>query len=106
MRIIVDKSVIEFNPESENETAQLSQVWNLLVDCVKFNKKIVPIGEFIPGQSTKARFVVEGEIDADAPVYAPQDTTVYCQTCNKYFLVKKGDQIPLCCGRVMESLDL
>ena len=41
----------------------------------------------------------------EAPVYVQEDTTVYCSTCNKYFMVKKGQQVPLCCGRTMESLD-
>ncbi len=105
MKLIVDKNVIEFSPESDGETTQLLSMWNMLVDCVKFNKKIVPIGEYVPEKANTARFVIEGEVDTDAPVYAPADITVYCQTCNKYFNVKKGDQIPLCCGRVMESLD-
>lgn len=105
MRISRDKSIIEFEPENDTETAQLSTLWDMMVDCVKFNKKLVPIGEYIPSKKNLARFVIEGEIDQDAPVYAPMDVTVYCATCNKFANIKKGEQIPLCCGRVMESLD-
>ena len=105
MKIDREKNLVEFTPESDAETKSLQSLWNLMVDCVKFNKKLVPVGEYIPSKRNLARFMVEGEIDEQAPVYVPEDTTVYCATCNKYFLVKKGQQVPLCCGKTMESLD-
>lgn len=105
MKIIVDKNVIDLVPESDNETLALSSLWNVMVDCVKFNKKMVPIGEYVPEKKNSAQFMIEGEVDATTPVYAQTDITVYCATCNKYFNVKQGEQVPLCCGRVMEPLD-
>jgi len=30
-----------------------------MVDCVRFNKKLVPVGEYIPQKNNLARFVVE-----------------------------------------------
>jgi endogenous inhibitor of DNA gyrase (YacG/DUF329 family) len=39
------------------------------------------------------------------PVIAQEDCTVYCSTCNKTIEIKKGQEIPLCCGRVMEIID-
>ena len=59
MKIVLDKELVEFSPESESERKDLSALWDVLVDCVKFNKKMVPVGEFIPGVSEKARFAVE-----------------------------------------------
>ena len=32
---------------------------HLIVDCVKFNKKLVPVGEYIPQKRNLARFVIE-----------------------------------------------
>ena len=59
MKITVEKNVVEFVPQNELETTQLQTLWNTIVDCVKFNKKLVPIGEFIPQKSNLARFSIE-----------------------------------------------
>ena len=60
MKISVENNVVEFVPDSETETDQLEQLWNTIVDCVKFNKKLVPIGEYVPQKSNTARFAIEG----------------------------------------------
>jgi hypothetical protein len=39
------------------------------------------------------------------PVYAKEDCDVYCNICNKTVHIKKGEEIPLCCGKLMEVLD-
>ena len=44
MKITVDKNIVEFVPENTLETTDLEKLWNTIVDCVKFNKKLVPIG--------------------------------------------------------------
>lgn len=59
MKISVEKNVVEFIPEGDQETVQLERLWNTIVDCVKFNKKLVPIGEFVPQKSNQARFAIE-----------------------------------------------
>jgi hypothetical protein len=59
MKITVEKNVVEFVPQNELETTQLQTLWNTIVDCVKFNKKLVPIGEFVPQKSNLARFSIE-----------------------------------------------
>ena len=61
MKITIEKEVVEFVPESGQETVQLEQLWNLLVDCAKFNKKLVPIGEFVPLKTNLARFAIENK---------------------------------------------
>ena len=59
MKIKVDKNVVEFVPENTQETTDLEKLWNKIVDCVKFNKKLVPIGEYVPQKSNLARFAIE-----------------------------------------------
>ena len=59
MKITIDKNVVEFTPESDDETTALSGLWDTIVDCVKFNKKLVPIGEFVPTKENKAQFAIE-----------------------------------------------
>lgn len=59
MKITIEKNLVEFTPENDTETAQLEKLWTTIVDCVKFNKKLTPIGEFIPQKSNVARFAIE-----------------------------------------------
>lgn len=59
MKLVIDKNLAEFTPDTEEETKQLNELWNLIVDCAKFNKKLVPIGEFVPGKTNTARFAIE-----------------------------------------------
>lgn len=108
MKINVDKNIIEFHPESREETEALVQVWRRLVDCMGTNKKITPIGEYIPEKKNTAGFFIEGEpggVTQPSENIAPAEGTYYCSTCNKYINLKKGDAIPLCCGRPMELLE-
>jgi hypothetical protein len=59
MKIKVEKLLVEFVPENDEETAAMQQVWNLIVDCVKENKKLVPVGEYVPVKNNLARFAIE-----------------------------------------------
>lgn len=59
MKIKIEKDLVEMVPEGDEETKQLSALWDTIVDCVKFNKKLVPVGEFIPGNTEQARFSIE-----------------------------------------------
>jgi len=61
MKISIDKNVVEFVPDNTLETEELEKLWNVIVDCVKFNKKLVPIGEYVPRKSNLARFAIEGD---------------------------------------------
>jgi hypothetical protein len=109
MKINIEKNLVEFTPENSEETAKLEALWKVIVDCVRFSRKLVPIGEYVPQKNNMARFAIEGEAasggDEYPEIYANSDCTCYCQTCNKYVLMKAGDQIPPCCGRLMEVLD-
>ncbi|MBF0112281.1 MAG: hypothetical protein HQK64_09245 [Desulfamplus sp.] len=112
MKINIDKNLVEFTPETADEKAKLEALWKTVVDCVRFNKKLVPVGQYVAAKDTLARFAIEGldvgssaSKDAYPEVYADADCRCYCQTCNKYVELKKGDRIPPCCGKLMEILD-
>lgn len=60
MKIRIEKNLVEFIPESPEETKALSGLWDTIVDCAKFNKKLVPIGEYVPSKENLAQFAIEG----------------------------------------------
>jgi hypothetical protein len=109
MQINIEKNYIELTPERSDERAKLETIWKMMVDCVRFNKKLVPMGEYIPPEKNIARFAIEGEKGPGAEDYpdvrVDKDCRCYCQTCNKYVELKKGDRIPPCCGKLMEIMD-
>jgi len=59
MKINIQKSFIEFIPDNNEETEKIEELWKTIVDCVKFNKKLVPIGEYVPAKQNIARFAIE-----------------------------------------------
>jgi hypothetical protein len=109
MRINIDKNLVEFTPENQDETVKLEALWRTMVDCVRFNKKLVPVGEYIPQKNEFARFAIEGLDSAAADeypeVYVDEECRCFCYTCNKYVMLKTGDRIPPCCGKLMEMMD-
>ena len=109
MKIKIDKNLVEFTPEDADEKMKLEALWRTMVDCVRFNKKLVPVGQYIPQQDEFARFAIEGEKgatdDAYPEVSVDEDCQCICYTCNKYVVLKKGDRIPPCCGKLMEIMD-
>ncbi|MDY6971349.1 MAG: hypothetical protein SV775_03360 [Thermodesulfobacteriota bacterium] len=110
MKINIEKDLVELTPDNPDETAKLEGLWRLMVDCVRFNKKLVPVGEYIPQKNNLARFAIEGDsgqkgVDDYPEVYVDRDCRCYCQTCNKYVELKKGDRVPPCCSKLMEILD-
>lgn len=108
MEIIVDRNVVEFKPATPQETAAMEVLWRVIVDCMRENKKMVPIGEYIPAKENLARFVIEGIPGGKtqwSTEKAKADDTYYCSICNKYMNVSAGAEIPKCCGRDMETMD-
>jgi hypothetical protein len=110
MQIRIDDNVIELRPENQQETGQMETLWRKLVDCLGENRRLNPIGEYIPLKDNVARFFVElpGGSPAGHELEAAtvtDDCTVVCTVCNKYLALKHGDEVPICCGRPMESVD-
>jgi hypothetical protein len=59
MKIVREKNLVYFTPEGDAETKDLETLWNTIVDCAKFNKRLVPVGEYVPAKENKASFVIE-----------------------------------------------
>ncbi len=107
MQINIDNNVVEFLPENDQETASLESLWRMVISCAADNKRLNPIGEYVPMKENLARFVIEGV--AGATTYTEdkviEECTVICATCNKYMRLKGGDAVPVCCGRPMDMVD-
>lgn len=59
MKITRDNTLVELTPENPTEAEQLNELWKVVVDCAKSNKKLVAVGEYIPGEKEIARFNIE-----------------------------------------------
>lgn len=109
MKIDIIKSRVVFTPENAEEKAKLENLWRIMIDCVKETRKMVPIGEYVPQKGDQsATFHIEGVEPNEQPyveVRVEADTSVYCKTCNKLLNLKKGEVIPICCGRLMDIVD-
>jgi hypothetical protein len=55
MKIRMEKNGIEFVPENSQEKAQLGTLW---MDCVKFQRQLVPMGECLSPEVDFARFAL------------------------------------------------
>ena len=109
MKIRLDKDIAEFIPENTAEAVELEALWIKMGNCVGNTKHLEPMGVYIRTENKSAKFHIEGlsaeEAKAVPQVLAPYDTDVYCSICNRTEHVKKGEPIPVCCGRLMEILD-
>ena len=45
MQINIEKNLVEFTPENADETKKIEALWKIMIDCVRFSKKLVPVGE-------------------------------------------------------------
>ena len=57
MRIELSKTTVEFTPEADYETTMLEGLWRMLVDCARFNQKLVPVGEYVPEKNNIGTFL-------------------------------------------------
>lgn len=109
MKINIDKNLIEFCPEHPEEKAKIEEIWRMMVDCAGYNKKMVPVGEYVPNKNDKgATFFIEGlqkEEQTYTEIHVDDDCRCYCGICNNFVDLKKGDPIPLCCGKRMEIIE-
>jgi hypothetical protein len=59
MKIEFEGTLLKFHPESPSETAQLDQLWRMIIGCVAEGKKLVPVGQYLAGTSASANFHIE-----------------------------------------------
>ena len=109
MQISIEKNIITLLPETPTERIMTQAVWRLLIDCNGQSMSLAPIGELAPGKNHQAQFVIEGPGADQLPqfpnIVVDFDCKVYCDICNRFEDLKKGDTIPPCCGKLMELVD-
>jgi hypothetical protein len=59
MRIELDGTLIKMTPENDREKEELNQLWTIVIDCMNQNRKLVPVGEYLPGIKDVAVFNIE-----------------------------------------------
>jgi len=59
MKIELEGTLIRMIPESEREKEELNQLWTVIIGCVSEGKRLVPVGEYIPGMKEVATFHIE-----------------------------------------------
>lgn len=59
MRIELEGSLLKMTPESDREKTELNQLWSIIIGCVNEGKKLVPVGEYMPGVKEVAVFNIE-----------------------------------------------
>ena len=59
MRIELEGTLLKMTPENEREKIELNQLWTLIIGCIDEGKKLVPVGEYIPGSKEVATFNIE-----------------------------------------------
>ena len=109
MKMDIEKNTVSFIPEGLEEKAKIDTLWKMIIDCNGSAKKLVPIGEYEPNKGHHAAmFQIEGlemREQGYTEVRVDQDCVCYCCNCNKQVQLKKGDTIPVCCGKVMEIIE-
>ena len=59
MKIELEGTLLKMTPENDREKKELNQLWTINIDCVKENKKLVPVGQYILGMKEVATFNIE-----------------------------------------------
>jgi len=59
MKIELEGSLLKMTPETDSEKTELNQLWTIIIGCVSDGKKLVPVGEYIPGVKEVAVFNIE-----------------------------------------------
>lgn len=59
MRLELEGSLIKMIPENDREKEELNQLWTIIIGCIEEGKKLVPVGQYIPGVKEVATFNIE-----------------------------------------------
>jgi hypothetical protein len=59
MKIELEGTLIKMTPENDREKEELNQLWTIVIGCVSEGKKLVPVGQYIPGSKEVALFNIE-----------------------------------------------
>ena len=59
MKIELEGTLIRMTPENDREKSELNQLWTIIIGCVSEGKKLVPVGQYMPGIKEVAVFNIE-----------------------------------------------
>ncbi len=59
MKIELEGTLIRMTPENERERDELNQLWTIIIGCASEGKKLVPVGQYLPGMKEVAVFNIE-----------------------------------------------
>ena len=59
MKIELEGTLVKMTPENDSEKEQINGLWRILIDCVRSTRKLVPVGEYLPGIKEVAVFNIE-----------------------------------------------
>lgn len=59
MKIEFEGTLLRMTPENDREKTDINRLWKTVIGCVKEGKKLVPVGEYIPGSKEVAVFNIE-----------------------------------------------
>lgn len=59
MRMELEGTLLKFTPENDREKKELNQLWTIVIGCVSEGKKLVPVGQYLPGIKEVAVFNIE-----------------------------------------------
>lgn len=59
MKIELEGTLVRMTPENDLEKKQINNLWRILIDCVNKTRKLVPVGEYLPGIKEVAVFHIE-----------------------------------------------
>jgi len=59
MKIELDGTLLTMTPENDREREELNQLWTIIIGCVEDGKKLVPVGQYLPGIKEAATFNIE-----------------------------------------------
>jgi hypothetical protein len=59
MRMELEGTLLKMTPENEREKQELNQLWTIVIGCVSEGKRLVPVGEYLPGIKEVAVFNIE-----------------------------------------------
>ena len=59
MKMELEGTLLKFTPENDRERQELNQLWTIIIGCVNEGKKLVPVGQYLPGIKEVATFNIE-----------------------------------------------
>ena len=59
MRMELEGTLLRMTPENDREKEELNQLWTIIIGCVSEGKRLVPVGEYLPGIKEVAVFNIE-----------------------------------------------